>query len=129
MKIQLQTEMIGAARRFIQVDRDTLDTMLEYVRPLAVCVIVAGVCFGMRRPTPLAVFLAKSFALAFGADELIASGLISIRLHGEHSPRDLSIRIKGLASVRVHEPLTPVAAIIVLVWAAWMAVAVRDLLR
>ena len=106
-----------------------LDPVLPYVRPLAVCVLVAGTCLGVRAPTPLAVILAKSWALAFGASELIASDLISIHLHGEYSPRDLSIRVKGLASVRVHEPATPVAAIIVLVWATWMAVVVRDLSR
>ena len=97
------------------------------VRPLAVCALVAGTCFLVREPTPRAVFLAKFFALAFGASELKASDLIAIRLHGEYSPRDFSIRVKGLAGVRVHEPATPVAAGIVLVWAMWMARAVRDL--
>ena len=106
-----------------------LDPVLPYVRPLAVCVLVAGTCLGVRAPTPLAVILAKSWALAFGASELIASDLISIRLHGEYSPRDLSIRVKGLVALRVREPATPVAAIIVVVWATWMAVVVRDLSR
>lgn len=104
-----------------------LDTVQVYARPLAVCVFVAGTCFGVRRPTPLAVFLAKAFAVAFGASELIASDLVSFRFHGEHSPRDFSIHVKGLASVRVNEPATPVAAGIVLWWAVWMARAVRDM--
>ena len=72
-----------------------LDTVQVYARPLAVCVFVAGTCLGVRRPTPLAVFLAKAFAVAFGASELIASDLVSFRFHGEHSPRDFSIHVKN----------------------------------
>jgi hypothetical protein len=101
----------------------------QYVQTLAACLILAGTYCGVQRPSPVALFLAKAFALAFGASELIAGDLITVQFHGVHGPRDLSFRVKGLGAVRVNDVGTLTAAIIVLAWAIWMAVVVRDLLR
>ena len=103
--------------------------VLEHVRPVVVAFIVAGTCFGVRKPTWSAVILAKLLALCLGASELIASERISIRYHGEYSPRDVSLRIRGLVAVRVHDPATLVAGMLIVAWAIWMAVTARDLLR
>jgi hypothetical protein len=61
--------------------------------------------------------------------EVTASERISIRCYGKHSPRDLALRIRGLAIVRVHDVATLVAGILVVAWAIWMGVVIRDLLR
>jgi hypothetical protein len=102
---------------------------IEAARPAAVAFVVVGTCFGVRKPTWSAVILAKLLAIGLGASEVIASERISFRYHGEHSPRDLSVRIRGLAIVRVHDFGTLVAAGLVVAWAVWMGVVIRDLLR
>jgi len=103
---------------------------MQSVQRLAACLILAGTYFGVQRlPSPVALFLAKAFALALGASELVAGDLITVQFHGVHGPRDVSFRVKGLGAVRVHDVGTLTAAIIVLAWAIWMAVVVRDLLR
>jgi len=89
--------------------------------------VVVGTCFGVRKPTWTAVILAKLLAIGLGAMEVIASE--RIRYYGEHSPRDLALRIRGLAIVRVHDVATLVAAILVVAWAIWMGIVIRDLLR
>ena len=102
-----------------------LETVLVYVRPLAVCyarLFEQALDTVLAYVRPHAVCVAKQVELALG-------NFISLQFHGEHSPRDLSLCVKGLASVRIYEPATPVATIIVLVWANWMAVALRDLAR
>jgi hypothetical protein len=106
-----------------------LSGVLEYARPVTVAFVVVGTCFGVRKPTWTAVILAKLLAIGLGAMEVIASERISIRYYGEHSPRDLALRIRGLAIVRVHDVATLVAAILVVAWAIWMGVVIRDLLR
>jgi hypothetical protein len=103
---------------------------MQSVQRLAACLILAGTYFGVQRlPSPVALFLAKAFALALGASELVAGDLITVQFHGVHGPRDVSFRVKGLGAVGVHDVGTLTAAIIVLAWAIWMAVVVRDLLR
>jgi hypothetical protein len=106
-----------------------LSGVLEYAWPVTVAFVVVGICFGVRKPTFTAVILAKLLAIGLGAREVIASERISIRYHGEHSPRDMSLRIRGLAIVRVHDFATLVAGILVAAWAIWMCIVIRDLLR